>query len=189
MANTDAVAQWAETRSNFPSYYRGTEVEKVVNLAEKFGCNIRDLKRWPDELEKIGVEKLHDNLIYMAEDCCENWDNNWKAVMSHHGVEFDHRRAHMQEFKETEQKKSPLIKPKGRKYGDLWGFKMTQVMRWMGKNGWDKKKATRCFESMGMDPSPETINAQLRAGKKGERGKPADLKPFMIEDLENHASE
>lgn len=57
----------------------------------------------------------------------------------------------------------------------LEGHVPTGVMRWMGQNDWSFKDAKASFTNLGVPVSDATIRAQLAAGKKGERGAPANV--------------
>jgi hypothetical protein len=63
---------------------------------------------------------------------------------------------------------------KGRRYM-IFEYNVTSVLRWMGKDGWTFKQARRTMDALGLPVADATLNAQLRAGVKGERGDPADL--------------
>lgn len=77
---------------------------------------------------------------------------------------------------------------KGGKRYNLWGFPITAVLRWMGKNEWKMEHAKRALHGLGItDVADPTYSAQLRAGKKGERGEPAKLTPEQIAELRKHA--
>lgn len=67
----------------------------------------------------------------------------------------------------------------------LWGHQPTAVIRWMGKEGWNFKQAKHALGHSGVDVADATIRAQLLAGKKGERGAPADL----TDEQKNHLQE
>lgn len=57
----------------------------------------------------------------------------------------------------------------------LFGFPATAVIRWMGKQKFTLAQATRALNDLKANVAKGTIQAQLRAGEKGERGDPAAL--------------
>lgn len=65
----------------------------------------------------------------------------------------------------------------------LFGFPMTAVIRWMGKENWKFEEASEVLGLHNVDVAPETIRAQLRAGRKGQRGAPANLTSAQVDEL------
>lgn len=63
----------------------------------------------------------------------------------------------------------------GAPHPNLWGHQPTAVLRWMGKDGWNFDQAKAAMREMGVKVSDNTIREALPAGKKGVRGKPADV--------------
>lgn len=64
---------------------------------------------------------------------------------------------------------------KGKARSNVFGFPVTAVLRWMGLDGFDAQEARACFNALGVEVADATIQIQLRAGKRGERGAPAQL--------------
>ncbi len=66
-------------------------------------------------------------------------------------------------------------------------FSATQVMRWMGANGWKAEEAEAAFKASGLTPSMATIRIQVRAGTKGGdcdgRGPIPELTPAQVAEL------
>lgn len=59
---------------------------------------------------------------------------------------------------------------------DIFGHPVTAVLRWMGREGWEFEDALTAVVTMGASTiSDVTIRLQLAAGRKGERGEPADI--------------
>jgi hypothetical protein len=76
--------------------------------------------------------------------------------------------------------------PATKKQFDLFGFPVSAVLRWMGKQGWTFGEARTVLNSLGLSAVADgTINAYLLAGRKGQRGDPADLLPADIQQLES----
>lgn len=66
----------------------------------------------------------------------------------------------------------------------LFNKQPTEVIRWMGKNGWTAKEASMVLKNLGVDVAEATVKTQLAAGKKGQRGAPADLTLEQIDYFE-----
>jgi hypothetical protein len=77
--------------------------------------------------------------------------------------------------------------PRGGQYR-LFGFSVTAVLRWMGRQGWKAKEALAVLTALDTEHgclcNQGTVNIQVRAGAKGERGEPAPLTPTQAEQLE-----
>lgn len=73
----------------------------------------------------------------------------------------------------------------------LFGYAITAVLRWMGKERWDFTQASAALEAQGVQIAPATIRAQLLAGRQGKRGDPAPVTPKQAKALKNgeHVSE
>ncbi len=77
----------------------------------------------------------------------------------------------------------PEKKPRG-SY-DLFGFPVTAVLRWMGKEGWTFHDARKVLDAYDLQEVADgTIRTQLGCGKRGERGEPAPLTPEQVKQLE-----
>lgn len=68
----------------------------------------------------------------------------------------------------------------------LWGHSITAIIRWMGKpeNGYNFEKCQKALAKHGITVADATIRAQLLAGRKNERGDPADLTKEQAKELE-----
>ncbi len=69
----------------------------------------------------------------------------------------------------------PAPAKKGTTRDTLFGYPVTSVIRWMGKDCWGWDEAKTALSMLKVRVADATIHAQLRAGKKGERGPPAPL--------------
>lgn len=58
---------------------------------------------------------------------------------------------------------------------DCMGHPVTAVLRWMGKEGFTSAQARGVMEELDVPVSPVTVQIQVNAGAKGERGEPAEL--------------
>jgi hypothetical protein len=86
----------------------------------------------------------------------------------------------------TKAEKTPKEKTEGAGPGkryDVMGFPVTAVLRWMGKAGWSSKDALVVMGKLNVGLSPATVNIQVKAGAKGERGEPAPLTPAQQKQL------
>lgn len=86
----------------------------------------------------------------------------------------------------TEERKNAPPSERHGSRGHIFSFSVTAVMRWMGKMGWNKEETRRVIDKMGCgDTADNTINCQLLAGRKGERGEPAALTEDQMQELED----
>lgn len=76
--------------------------------------------------------------------------------------------------KQAKSKGSSTTGTKGQRY-ELFGFPITAVLRWMGKNEWTKEEALKVVKHFKIECSPSTVGIQVKAGAKGERGEPANI--------------
>lgn len=65
----------------------------------------------------------------------------------------------------------------------LFGFPITAVIRWMGKDDWTFAPTRQVLATLGVVVADSTIHAQLRAGKLGQRGEPATLTEAQANQL------
>ena len=81
--------------------------------------------------------------------------------------------------------------PKEKKqHEDIFGYTVSAIIRWMGKNGWKFQEAQRVLEQRGLtDVAEGTIRTYLQAGKQGLRGAPAELTYEQEQELKYGASE
>lgn len=86
------------------------------------------------------------------------------------------RRSLAEEYLEEEKKATS-------KRTKLFGYPITSILRWMGKEKWSFQEARNSMDALEVDVADATIRAQLRAGKLGERGEPADLTEEQINSL------
>ena len=70
----------------------------------------------------------------------------------------------------------------GKRYS-IFGFNVTSVVRWMGKDAWTFQQARRAMRKLNLPVADATLQAQLRAGHIGTRGDPAKLTAEQVECL------
>jgi hypothetical protein len=70
-----------------------------------------------------------------------------------------------------------------RKRYELFGYPVTAVLRWMGKEGWTKKEALKALAHFNVKCSPNTVTIQVRRGAKGGEGYPAPITPEQARQL------
>lgn len=80
---------------------------------------------------------------------------------------------------EPSKKKEPIVVKKD----NIFGFSVTAVLRWMGKQGYSSEEATKVLNHFRVDISPATVKIQVKAGSKGERGAPATLSPKEADEI------
>ena len=71
----------------------------------------------------------------------------------------------------------------------VFGHKVTAVIRWMGKEGWEFEGAKQALAHFGVEPADATIQAALGHGRRGQRGEPAALAAEQIKSLEKARDE
>lgn len=71
--------------------------------------------------------------------------------------------------------KLPSTKEGGTTRPNIFGHPVTAVLRWMGQEGFDAAQAAKALRRYGVEASPVTIGIQLKAGKTGDRGSPANI--------------
>lgn len=82
--------------------------------------------------------------------------------------------------KTEKQKEGPSTR--GQRY-ELFGYPVTAVFRWMGKQGWSVDDAMKAAAYYNIACSPSTVKIQVKAGAKGERGEPAELSSNQVKEL------
>ncbi len=81
-----------------------------------------------------------------------------------------------------EEREFPDLTPK-KSVKKLFGQNVTAVIRWMGTDAWDLDEVKKAFQTLDIQVADSTIDTQLRAGKKGQRGDPAKLSETQMETL------
>jgi hypothetical protein len=69
----------------------------------------------------------------------------------------------------------------------IFGHSITQVLRWMGREGWTPKQAKTVMDARGFKLTESTLRGQLWVGRSGrydDFGKPAELTAKEIKELE-----
>lgn len=75
------------------------------------------------------------------------------------------------------------VKKGGKPKETLYGHPITAVLRWMGQDFWDFDEAKTALSWLKCKIADATIHAQLRAGRKGERGPPAPITDGQAKEL------
>jgi hypothetical protein len=70
-----------------------------------------------------------------------------------------------------------------RKRYELFGYPVTAVLRWMGKEGWTKKEALKALAHFNVKCSPNTVTIQVRRGANGVEGYPVPITPEQARQL------
>lgn len=83
----------------------------------------------------------------------------------------------------TVVKDGKVVHHGGKAKETIFGFPMTAVIRWMGVDCWNYDQARTALSFLKIKIADTTIHAQLRAGRKGERGPPAELSPGQEREL------
>lgn len=84
----------------------------------------------------------------------------------------------------TDATKTVTQGERGGKRYTLFGHPVTAVLRWMGTDAWTVEQSRAALTAMGIeDVADATLTAQLRAGRKGERGPAAELTEDQINQL------
>lgn len=156
--------------------------EKAKRFRQAVGSNffMRDWERVPDIAKKLKAQKIArksitPELIREA----QRWDDSETRRLLDWVAERNARIIAKQNPPKPEAPKpagrveSP--KPESGKRQEIFGFPMTAVLRWMGREGWTIHQALHVLTALDVSCSVDTIRAQVRAGKTGQRGAPAEL--------------
>lgn len=136
-----------------------------------------------DTLDKFDLDPadITPGVILRASSICREFSARIQEM-----VKERNQRYHPKAYNAPEEEKpnrSSRSSGEGKR-AKLFGYPVTAVIRWMGKEGdWDFKKASKALHEFGVEVADATIQAQLRAGAKGERGDPAPLREDEANEL------
>lgn len=156
----------------------GKRAAKLAWLAEMNNLRLTDLPRFPELLDTIDFEPeevtpklIHEaKLIILSHDIClANWKEWWNKKFH---PEPEMILINPKDAMTWSDVKITLDIGKRQK---IFGHPVTSVLRWMGKEDWTKDDAKKALRKLGINTADSTIDIQLRAGKRGERGDPAIL--------------
>lgn len=151
---------------------------RLARLADSEGMRPQDVIRFPDLLEKIGLEPddVSELTAHHASEMLSNhdefvrqWVKDWNGVEDPKPEESKPV-VEVQESTHTKRQK-------------LWGYPVTAVIRWMGSEGFTWQEAANVLKKLGVDVADSTIQIQVRAGETGARGPAANLTPDQANKL------
>lgn len=166
----------------------GMIANKLSKLANNHGMSIKGVCRFPDLLEEVGLEANDIDPSDISE--AEAKDRvDWATIQQR--VDALNLKVKEREQKALEQFTAPKAaavkevlastpsKPKtnatGGKKAKIFGFPLTAVVRWMGKEGYSYPQVVSVLQHFDCEVVIVTVKIQMSAGKKGQRGPPADL--------------
>jgi hypothetical protein len=145
----------------------------IARLADKEGMNPSDVVRFPDLLEKVGLDE--EDIRRVDIDYANEIHNKHcayiRAWIKKHAdggaaptIEGDNQ-------VKLQPKQSKSKRPK------IFEYPVTAVLRWMGVEGYNFQEAKKVLKQLDIDLSDITIKIQLKAGKDKDesRGEPAPI--------------
>lgn len=171
-------------------FWKGEPMSLVANrlskLADKYGMSVRGVCKFPDLLEEVDLEKndIDDHVIAEAEAKDRIFMAKIQqrvAALNAKIIERERKALGLCDSPKTtarEEGVAPVSKGKPKEDGKrkkIYGYPATSVIRWMGKEGFSYEEAAKVLKHFGCDTAKNTVKIQLVAGKRGERGDPADL--------------
>lgn len=169
----------------------GMIANKLSKLADAHGMSVRGVCKFPDLLEEVGLEENDVDPSDIIE--AEAKDRMaWAKIQSR--VDALNEKIKEREKKALERLGAPppkaksapkeepsptptkqKVKERTGKKAKIFGFPLTAVVRWMGKEGFNYSQVVTVVEHFEFEVVEVTLKIQLSAGKKGLRGPPADL--------------
>jgi hypothetical protein len=161
---------------------------RIANLADQNGIYPRHVATDAELLAKLGVDPSEltadimasaDRLFYRAIHETMDRINRYNARCTPTILPLAE-----EHFVQPAEESTPKP-PRKVTRAQIFGYPVTAVLRWMGKTGWDFEAAITAVTTItnAYSLSPSTVRIQLRAGKKGERGEPADITPSQAKKL------
>lgn len=153
---------------------------KLLKLAEKYGMTPGAIHRRPILLAEMGLEQddFTTEDIQTADSIADRWGREFQRRLWEYNFKNNPTSAETEKptKREPKEKETKADKQKEPSKGDVFGkYKATAFVRWMGVNGMSFQSAQGVLQTLGIDLADSTIKIQLVAGKKGERGEPAQL--------------
>lgn len=144
---------------------------------------VEALVYWSKEFDCVDPRQVKEWLIEEWPDERPLTPREWNKLMLDKGpVKTKEAKEARKEAKEADKaaKKEAAKEAKEAGPKKRWlvfgSYPVTAVLRWMGKNGMTFEQARKACSHLGCeDVSDITLNLQLKAGAKGERGEPAAL--------------
>jgi hypothetical protein len=169
---------------SFKEYSRRRIIAMLAELADAQSMRAIDVIRFPDLLKTVDLspQQVTTALAHAADGVnrravaalIEKYGANRPVTAADLPADLIEQLALNKKRKREQRDGIPKDAPPSRKL--LFGHAVTAVIRWMGVDGWNFKEAREALDSLGFEViSGVTINIQLKAGIKGERGAPAEL--------------
>jgi hypothetical protein len=171
----------------------GKRAAKLAWCAEMNNLRVADLTRFPELLDKIDFEpeevtpRLRSEaqaIISSHNVTLENWKEWWNKTFHPEPERPDWRNDPNGKL-DAGNFQAQHIKLDVGKRSKIYGHPVTAVLRWMGQEDWTKADAKKALRKLGIDIADSTVDIQLRAGQRGERGDPASLTKQQENDLWN----
>ena len=157
-----------------------TNAQLLASLADSNGMWARDVVNFPLTLATAGLtqEDCSSEVIEEAHSIDRRALRQLQGRVSAHNAQFEEAPVVVEEFKPAAKRKATGKRAK------IFGHSVTAVLRWMGKNDWSFDDAALAVEELGGKMIADvTVKIQLKAGKVGQRGAPANITPSQARQL------
>lgn len=154
-------------------------IQQLADLADKEGMAEKDVLRFPDlwpKKDRKNLELFTGPMVAAAarinvEEIAKlrkKYESQTHAT-SRTGVEVQIRVPTVKH----DRARNTKAKPRSKVFGS---YTVTEIVRWMAREGWKKKKVAAAFEELQIEISPQTIRVQLAVFKKDPKCKIPKLK-------------
>lgn len=166
---------------------------KLAHAADQEGLWAKDAARFEDVLVEYNIDpsNITDAIIREAHGLMMDGLARLQRMIRKMNLEREGIKDVIIDVDNAEAKIDGRKKPQrksGQKRVKLFGFSVTAVLRWMGANDWTFDDAAIAVETLTMTKvSDVTIRLQLKAGREGKRGAPANISKSQAKQLREAA--
>lgn len=179
---TKPASQWEQYLARCKREGESQLVVLLAKLADKEALNPVAVAKLPSVLDRVGLEPadITEHHIQRADALLREFD-----VLLRERVAKSNPRSRDSgdEYITVTPKPSYSGAKEVKKLDKLFGYPPTAVLRWMGKAGWKVDAAHKAITALGITVARPTVIAQISAGKKGQRGAPAELTESQVSQL------
>ena len=157
---------------------KSTVAARLCRLADAHGMWEADVVRFEDILQQVNLtkEEITNEVIERAVQLRQQW----RASIRNKVEAFNNRnKPAKRKVKKGTLKRAIVRNGKPRPFG----FPVTSILRWLGDQGFTEWDAMLLLEHWEITIASSTIKAQLRAGRIGDRGEPAELSAKQEEEI------
>ena len=165
----EALTPTGREHMNQQPWKADTLPARLCRLADKNGMWAKDAARFQDILEQDNIDpkEINNETIEEAEALGRQWSASIKSR-----IQSYNNRIKPKHKIEAGVLEAPVVK-KGKPRP--FGHPITSILRWMGEMNLTEWHAMKLCEHFGIELASSTIKSQLRAGRIGTRGEPAEL--------------